>query len=138
MAGFVAKPPESARALADQYASRVYPTLEAMLPDVDVVDICTPTHLHHEMVLQAAAAGKHVICEKPLARTVAQGQEMIAACRQAGVKLLVGHVVRFFPEYALAKQTVEWRQHRQTRGASSETRCVFQPRQGRRQLVRGL
>ena len=107
VAGFVAKPPESARALADQCASRVYPTLEAMLPDVDVVDICAPTHLHFEMTLQAAAAGKHVICEKPLARTVAQGQEMIAACQQAGVKLLVGHVVRFFPEYALAKQTVE-------------------------------
>ncbi len=106
LAGVVAKTPDLARPLADGYGCRVYPSLGALLPDVDVVDICTPTHLHHQMVLQAAAASKHVICEKPLARTVAQGQEMIAACRHAGVKLLVGHVVRFFPEYALAKQTV--------------------------------
>ena len=68
-----------------------------MLDDVDVVDICTPTHLHHEMVLAAAAAGKHIICEKPLARTVEQGQEMIAACKKAGVQLIVAHVVRYLP-----------------------------------------
>jgi predicted dehydrogenase len=77
-----------------------------MLPDVDVVDICTPTHLHLEMTLQAAAAGKHVVCEKPLARSSAQALEMIAVCRKAGVKLLVAHVVRFFGQYALAKASV--------------------------------
>ncbi len=106
VAGAVAKTPDLARPVADCTQCRVYPSLEALLPDVDVVDICTPTYLHHEMVLRAAGAGKHLICEKPLARTLVQGQEMIAACQQAGVKLLVGHVVRFFPEYALAKQTV--------------------------------
>jgi predicted dehydrogenase len=58
------------------------------------------------MVLQAAAAGRDVVCEKPLARTVAQAQEMIAACETAGVALLIAHVVRFFPEYALAKHKV--------------------------------
>jgi predicted dehydrogenase len=105
--GVVAKTPDLARPLAECYACRIYPSLEALLPDVDIVDVCTPTYLHYEMVLQAAAARKHVICEKPLARTVAQGQEMIAACQKAGVKLFVGHVVRFFPEYALAKQTVD-------------------------------
>ncbi len=105
--GVVAKTPELARPLAECYPCRVYPSLAALLPDVDIVEICTPTYLHHEMVLQAAAAGKHVICEKPLARTVAQGQEMIAACKRAGVKLLVGHVIRFFPEYVLAKKTVD-------------------------------
>lgn len=106
IAGFVTKNPENAQALLAQYGGQLYPDLAAMLADVDVVDICTPTHLHHEMVLQAAAAGKDIICEKPLARTLAQGQEMIAACQTAGVKLLVAHVVRFFPEYAQAQATV--------------------------------
>jgi predicted dehydrogenase len=106
IAGFVTKSPPAAQALADQYQARLYPDFETMLAEVDVVDICTPTHLHHEMVLKAAAAGKSIICETPLARTVAQGQEMIAACRSAGVKLLVAHVVRFFPEYAQAKAAV--------------------------------
>lgn len=102
IAGFIAGSPEHARPLADQYGVQVYPNYEAMLVDVDVVDICTPTHLHYEMVLKAAEAGKDVICEKPLGRTVKQGQEMIATCRSVGVKLLVAHVVRFFPEYTRA------------------------------------
>jgi predicted dehydrogenase len=77
-----------------------------MLPDVDMVDICSPTHLHHEMALKAAAAGKHVVCEKPLARTTQEAQEIVLAGRKAGVQVLVAHVVRFFPEYALAHSAV--------------------------------
>lgn len=107
IAGFVSKSAASAKTLAEQYQTQVYPDFDSMLAEVDVVDICAPTHLHYEMVLQAAAAGKDIICEKPLARTVAQGQEMIAACKSAGVNLLVAHVVRFFPEYAQAKATVD-------------------------------
>jgi predicted dehydrogenase len=106
IAGFVGGTPDSARPLANQYRAKVYPDFEAMLAEVDVVDICTPTHLHHAQVLQSAAAGKHIVCEKPLARTLPDAQEIIAACDAAGVKLLVAHVVRFFPEYAGAKATV--------------------------------
>lgn len=104
--GIVAETTTEASALAKQYNLKIYPNLTSMLPDVDVVDICTPTHLHHEMALQAAAAGKDIVCEKPLARTTAQAREMIEACRAAGVKLLVAHVVRFFTEYAMAKASV--------------------------------
>ncbi len=93
--------------LIAQYGGRTFATLDALLDAVDVVDICTPTHLHYEMVLQAAAKGKHIVCEKPLARTAEQGEALVAACRQAGVTLLVAHVVRFFPEYAQAKAIVE-------------------------------
>lgn len=106
IAGFTAETQDEAQALAGQYGVKVYSDLDAMLPDVDVVDVCSPTHLHHEMVLKAAAAGKHVICEKPLARTTQQAREMVSACRKAGVQLLVAHVVRFFPEYALARSAV--------------------------------
>jgi predicted dehydrogenase len=106
VAGFVAATTALAQGLAAQYQARVYPDLASVLADVDVVDICAPTHLHAEMALAAAAAGKAIVCEKPLARTLAQGQAMIAAARQAGVPLLVAHVVRFFPEYARARALV--------------------------------
>ncbi len=104
--GFSAETQHEAGTLAKRYNSKVYRSLDAMLPGVDVLDICSPTHLHHEMALKAAAAGKHVICEKPLARTTGQAQEILSACRKAGVQLLVAHVVRFFPEYALAHAAV--------------------------------
>src|SRR5919108_2067254 len=104
--GFTAETQNEAGNLAAQYRVKVYPSLEAMLPDVDVVDICSPTHLHYEMALKAAAAGKHIVCEKPLARTTQQAQKIVMACQKAGVQLLVAHVVRFFPEYALARAAV--------------------------------
>ena len=105
--GFTAETNDEASKLAAQYKASVYASLDEMLPDVDVVDICSPTHLHHAMALKAAEAGKHVVCEKPLARTTEQAQEIVAACKQAGVQLLVAHVVRFFPEYAIARAAVE-------------------------------
>ena len=104
--GFTAETQSEAGALSKQYKTRVYSSLEEMLPNVDVVDICSPTHLHYEMALKAAAAGKHVVCEKPLARTTRQAREILLACQRAGVQLLVAHVVRFFPEYALAHSAV--------------------------------
>lgn len=104
--GFTAETEQEAGAISKQYDTKVYPSLEAMLPHVDVVDICSPTHLHYEMALQAAAAGKHIVCEKPLARTTRQAREIVRACQKMGVQLLVGHVVRFFPQYALAHSAV--------------------------------
>jgi predicted dehydrogenase len=104
--GFTAETQQEAGIISRQYNTKVYPSLEEMLPNVDVVDLCSPTHLHYEMALEAAAAGKHIICEKPLARTTRQAREIVMACQKAGVQLLVGHVVRFFPEYALAHAAV--------------------------------
>jgi predicted dehydrogenase len=104
--GFVSRTPNRAEPLAEEFGARVFPTLDSLLPHVDVVDICVPTHRHYELAMQAAAAGKHVICEKPLARTLEQGKEIVAACKQAGVKLFVGHVVRFFPEFVSAREAV--------------------------------
>ncbi|MEZ4671575.1 MAG: Gfo/Idh/MocA family oxidoreductase [Anaerolineae bacterium] len=107
LAGVYSIDTDGAKRLANQHQVGVYESLPALLNDVDVVDVCTPTHLHHDIALQAAAAGKHVVCEKPLARTMEQARAMIAACEEANVQLLVAHVVRFFPEYALAKAVVE-------------------------------
>ena len=104
--GFIAETQTEAGAISKQYETNTYRSLEDMLPDVDVVDICSPTHLHYEMALKAALAGKHIVCEKPLARTTKQAREIVKACREAGVQLLVAHVVRFFPEYALAQSAV--------------------------------
>jgi predicted dehydrogenase len=106
MVGCVAETIDEARPLAEQCGIKIYSEVAALLSDVDVVDICTPTHLHMQMILQAAAAGKQIICEKPLTRTYAEGQLAVRACQKAGVRLLVAHVVRFFPEYALAQKSV--------------------------------
>lgn len=75
-------------------------------PNIDMVDICLPTFLHKEAVIQAANAGKHVLCEKPIARTVEDGELMVKACEEAGVKFSVGHVVRFFPDFAKLKDVL--------------------------------
>ena len=65
--------------------------------DVAAVLVVTPNGLHTQIVLDAAAAGKHVFCEKPFAFTVAECDKMIAAAQQAGVRLMVGHVLRLLP-----------------------------------------
>lgn len=67
--------------------------------DLDAVDICTPTPSHLDMIKAAAAAGKHVACEKPLARSISQAMEADRICEEAGVTLFVAQVVRWFPEY---------------------------------------
>lgn len=76
-------------------------------PAVDVVDITSPNHLHHEMALAAIAAGKHVYCEKPLSVTLAEAEEMTAAARAAGVKTMVAFNNIKTPAAMLARQMVE-------------------------------
>ena len=117
---------EGAVALAEDYGTTVLSSTDALINAVDVVSVCTPTPLHHRHVLQAAAAGKAIVCEKPLARTTAQAAEMVAACEQAGVPLLVGHVVRFFPEYATA-HTIVQRGEIGRVAVSRFTRASFKP-----------
>jgi predicted dehydrogenase len=75
--------------------------------DVDVIDCCTPNHLHEEIVLAAAEAGKHVYCEKPLSLSVEAGQRMVDAVKGAGVKGQMTFNFRFMPALTRARQLVE-------------------------------
>ncbi|MBC8139569.1 MAG: Gfo/Idh/MocA family oxidoreductase [Fibrella sp.] len=76
-------------------------------PQVQVVHVCVPTHLHRNIAIASADAGKHVLCEKPMALTLADCDAITDAAMRANVRLSVGHVTRFFPEYALAKRHVD-------------------------------
>jgi predicted dehydrogenase len=75
--------------------------------DVDVVDVCTPQHLHRPLIEAAAAAGKHILCEKPLASVPADADRAIAAAERAGVVLAVMHNYLFFPEVVAVKRILD-------------------------------
>ncbi len=75
-------------------------------PDIDVVDIATPSDTHHTIAIAAAKAGKHIICEKPLALTQADGRAMVDAVRQAGVKNMVAFNYRRVPAIAQARKMI--------------------------------
>jgi D-xylose 1-dehydrogenase (NADP+, D-xylono-1,5-lactone-forming) len=85
---------------------RSYSDYQTLLddPDVDVVYIALPNHLHREWTIRAAEAGKHVLCEKPLAISAAECNEMIAACQQANVLLMEAVMYRFHPRMLHLKQ----------------------------------
>jgi predicted dehydrogenase len=73
----------------------------------EILDICLPTFLHEEFVTKAAERGMHIICEKPLALTVAEVDRMLAAVRKAGVTFMVAQVLRFFAQYAKCRELVQ-------------------------------
>ena len=75
-------------------------------PGLDAVIVATPDQLHRDIVLDAAAAGVHILVEKPIATTLADAEAMSAACDAAGVLLMVGFTLRFFPQYVLARDAV--------------------------------
>lgn len=100
--------PVAAAANAARVGAAVAPTFDALLsdPTIELIDICVPTPYHREYVEKAARAGKHVLCEKPLAPTLADARAMIEVCRETGVHFYVAHVLRFFPEYERARNLV--------------------------------
>ncbi|KKK39886.1 dehydrogenase [Mesobacillus campisalis] len=109
LAGIVDIRKERAAQLTGQHDAKIFPTMEEALENleqVDVIDICVPTFLHKEYVMKAADYGIDVICEKPLAYSLEDAKEMINYCDQKNVRLFVGHVVRFFPQYSKARELV--------------------------------
>jgi len=75
--------------------------------DIDAVDICTPNNMHAEIAIATAKAGKMVLCEKPLARNLAEAQQMVDAVEEAGVKNTVWYNYRRIPAVTLAKQIID-------------------------------
>lgn len=75
--------------------------------DIDAIDICVPNNLHAEIAKAAARAGKMILCEKPLSRTVREGEEMVEAVEEAGVENTVWYNYRRVPAVTLAKQIVD-------------------------------
>jgi predicted dehydrogenase len=85
-----------------------YRRLDEMLadPDIDMVDICNPTHLHRGTAIDALESGKHVLVEKAIALEPAEADGMLTVARTQGKLLMVAHVLPFFPEFAFAAQAV--------------------------------
>ena len=86
----------------------VYDSLDAMLADdeIDAVEILTPTFLHRDHVIAAARAGKHVSCQKPVANSVSEAREMVAACEEAGVVFRVTETAFHWPALVKAKELI--------------------------------
>jgi predicted dehydrogenase len=94
--------------MMDLSGIKKYDRLEKLLadPDIDLVDVCNPTHLHPATAIQALEAGKHVLVEKAIALEPRDADAMLAAARKAGKLLMVAHVLPFFPEFAFAAEVI--------------------------------
>jgi len=107
----VASPtPGNAAALARKYdIPRVFTDYRKMLqePDIEMITIAAPNYLHAEMAIACAEAGKHIVCEKPLAMTVGEGEQMLAGARQHGVLLMYAEELFFTPKYVKAKEMAD-------------------------------
>lgn len=90
-------------------AKKAYDRHEELLADkdIDAVSICIPNHLHAAVSIEAMKAGKHVLCEKPMAVTLEQAEAMVKAAKENGVFLMVGHNQRLMPVHIKAKQILQ-------------------------------
>ena len=92
-------------------------------PQVDIVDVCLPTDLHAPLSIAALEAGKHVLCEKPMALTTADCERMIEAAEKHGRVLMIGQVLRFFPAYCYLEEIVRSRRYGDIQSATFVRRC---------------
>jgi len=100
---------EKGREAAAKAGADFYNDIESLIKqsDADAIDICTPTFMHADMVRKAASSGKHILCEKPLALDLKEADEMVKAVKENNVKGMVGHVLRFWPQYVAAKKIID-------------------------------
>src|SRR5262249_44788382 len=109
LVGVYSRDQQRAEAFAQKHGARAaYSQLGDLLKDsrVDAAFVASPNAWHAEHVVHAAEAGKHVLCEKPMATTIADAERMVTACRRAGVTLGVAFNLRQHPAYTRARQLV--------------------------------
>lgn len=109
LVGIADHDPERAQQMGERYGAPVFASYEALLasPEIEAVVICSENARHRALTEMAAQAGKHVLCEKPLATAVEDGEAMIAACRHAGVQLMTAFPCRFSPVFQRLKAVIE-------------------------------
>jgi UDP-N-acetylglucosamine 3-dehydrogenase len=108
LVGIADHDPTRAEKMAQNFGTQAFPSYETLLDaDIDAVVICSENVRHRALTELAASAGKHVLCEKPLATSVEDGEAMIAACRNAGVQLMTAFPCRFSPVFQRLKAVVD-------------------------------
>lgn len=103
LVGFYDPIPDNAATVAEEHGIKSFATIDALLQEVDVVDIVTPTLSHYDCAAQALNAGKHVFIEKPVTNTTSEAEKLITLSLEKGLKIQVGHVERFNPAFTAAK-----------------------------------
>jgi myo-inositol 2-dehydrogenase/D-chiro-inositol 1-dehydrogenase len=98
---------DAAIELAERAGARAVPDFRSLLGEIDAAWICTPTFLHPEQTIACAEAGVHVFCEKPIALDVPSADRIIAAARRSNVRLMIGHIIRYYPETIALKALVD-------------------------------
>ena len=101
--------PERTKELAQRYGAKAYASDKELLadPSIDAVSICSANNSHAEMAIAALKAGKHVLCEKPMATTLEECEEMVRTAREAGKFLMIGHNQRLAKAHAVAKELID-------------------------------
>lgn len=107
LVGFYDPDTNAAKTLSEKEGYIAFDSMEALINAVDMVDIVTPTMVHHEMAIQCLNAGKHIFIEKPITQTVKQAEEIVSLANQMGLKGQVGHVERFNPAFKAINEHIE-------------------------------
>jgi predicted dehydrogenase len=109
LVGFYDRTLSRAQEMAQKYGGVAYGSYQELLEnkDIDAVSICVANHLHAEITIAALRAGKHVLCEKPMATTISDCEAMVRTAEETGKKLLIGHNQRLTPAHKMAKRLIE-------------------------------
>ena len=95
--------------MAAKYGGKVYATAEELIadPNIDAVSVCAANYAHAELTIKALKAGKHVLCEKPMAVTIEECEEMVKAAKESGKYLMIAHNQRLAKAHVCAKQLID-------------------------------